>query len=468
MSGSRSSTAVFARIATISLLLLPVLTEEVPRGAALPRAAAPSYIVTDLGTLGTVQSAEAFDVNEAGQVVGRASNRAFLWQGGSKMDLGTLPGGTSASASGLNEVGQVVGSSNFALGSPQRAVRWQGGTITNLTPDIAATDGSSATAINESGQIVGNISNGIAFLWEGGTRTPLGHLGGGSAFVSDINDSRIAVGSSSTGLVGHPFRWQNGVMTDLGLLPGDEDGGAAGINRDGLIVGSSGRTDPDTYESFYKAVLYSNGSMTALPVPSTEVYAGDINDFGTVVGSMRAAGGFSNFHGWIYVDGTVTNLNHLIPQGSGLHIAYAHSINNAGQIAATAFDDRGHYHAVLLTPGTAAPPAPGITIFDVAVTEGQNGAKTVSFSVRLSFASAGDVTVGYSTANGSATAGSDYDAASGTLTIPAGQQIRTIDVIVRGDRKREPDEIFYVNLSNPVGASIVDGQAQGVLRNDDK
>jgi probable HAF family extracellular repeat protein len=464
MAGSRSSTAVLARVATISLLLVPALATEVPRGAPLPRAAAPSYTVIDLGTFNNVQSAEAFDVNEAGQVVGRASNRAFLWQGNSKVDLGTLAGGTSASASGLNEVGQVVGSSNFALGSPQRAVRWQGTTITNLTPDLPSSEGSTADAINESGQIIGNIGYGIAFLWQNGSRKPLGHLGNGLSFASDINDNGIVVGSST----GHPFAWQNDVMTDLGLLPGDEDGGAAAINSAGQIVGSSGRTDPDTYESFYKAFIYSNGSMTALPVPSTEAYAGDINDFGTVVGSMRAGGGFSSFHGWIYADGVVTNLNNLIPQGSGLHIRTAHSINNAGQIAATAFDAQGHYHAVLLTPGSSPPPAPGITIFDVSVTEGQNGAKTVSFSVRLSFAAASNVTVAYSTANGTATAGSDYDAAAGTLTIPAGQLIRTIEVTVRGDRKREPDEVFYVNLANPAGATITDGQALGTLRNDDK
>ena len=75
---SRSSTEVLARVAAILLLVLFVLATEVPRGVA------PSYIVTDLGTFGTVQSAEAFEVNESGQVVGRASNRAFLWQGGSK------------------------------------------------------------------------------------------------------------------------------------------------------------------------------------------------------------------------------------------------------------------------------------------------------------------------------------------------------------------------------------------------
>ena len=172
--------------------------------------------------------------------------------------------------------------------------------------------------------------------------------------MSDINDSGVAVGTST----GRPFAWQNGVMTDLGLFPGDEDGGAAAINSAGDIVGSSGSTDPETYEQSYRAFLYSNGVMTALPVPSTEAFAGDINDSGTVVGSMRAGGGFSNFHAWVYIDGTVTNLNHLIPQGSGLHIAYAHAVNNAGQIAATAFDAQGHYHAVLLTPGTDPPPSP--------------------------------------------------------------------------------------------------------------
>ncbi len=467
MAGSRSSTSVPARVATISLLMLSAL-------ATVPRGAVPSYSVTDLGSFGTVQSAQAFDVNDAGQVVGRAATSAFLWENGAKTALATL-GGHAGIANALNEAGQIVGHSTFATLSPGRAVLWQNGTVTNLTPDLPSTESSSAIGINESGQIVGNIGYSVGFFWENGARTSLGHLGGGGTFASDINDSGLVVGASYTsemtplGLMQHPFVWQNGVMTDLGLLDdSDEDGGAAAINNLGQIVGSSGSTDPETYAQSYRAFLYSNGVMTALPVPSSEAFAGDINDSGTIVGSMRAGGGVSNFHGWIYVDGTVTNLNHLIPQNSGLHIAYAHAVNNAGQIAATAFDAQGHYHAVLLTPGTAAPPSPGVTVFDVSLSEGQSGTGTASFYVRLSFASASDVTIAYSTANGTATAGTDYDAKSGTLTIPAGQSIRTIDVTVRGDRKREPDEVFFMNLVNPSGATIVDGQGAGILRNDDR
>jgi probable HAF family extracellular repeat protein len=111
MAGSRCSPAVLVRVATSSLLTLFAVVTAVARGAAA------SYTVTDLGTCGTVQSAEAFEVNGAGLVVGRASNRAFLWQGSSKTDLGTL-GGPSAAANALNERDHIVGYSTFATGSP--------------------------------------------------------------------------------------------------------------------------------------------------------------------------------------------------------------------------------------------------------------------------------------------------------------------------------------------------------------
>ncbi|HEY7499034.1 MAG TPA: Calx-beta domain-containing protein [Vicinamibacterales bacterium] len=470
MTASRSSTALFARFAAIALILSSSFGTESPRGAA------PPYTVIDLGTFGTVQSAQALEVNDAGQVVGVAGgNKAFLWQNGVKTQLGALAGGSASSALAVNEAGHAVGHS--ALTTPPtgaHAVLWSNGGITDLTPDLPANQTAMATGINEDGVIVGNIFSSSAFIWENGVRTALGDLGGGGTAANDINDSGVVVGASSTGVLlplgfmAHPFMWQNGVMTDLGLLPGDEDGGASAINRSGQIVGSSGRTDLETYESFYKAFLYSNGVMTALPVPSWEAYAGDINDAGVVVGTMRAGGGFSNFHAWVYIDGAVTNLNTLIQPGSGLHIAYANSINNAGQIAATAFDAQGHYHAVLLTPGDGPPPMPMVSIADAFVFEGNTGTQNAGFLLNISPMTTGPVTVRYATANGTAIAGSDYDAVSGTVTIPAGRTTWAVYVTVRSDRKREPDEVFYVNLSNPNGGTIGDAQGVGTIRNDDR
>ena len=89
------------------------------------------------------------------------------------------------------------------------------------------------------------------------------------------------------------------------------------------------------------------------------------------------------------------------------------------------------------------------------------------FTVSLTSASSSDVSVHYATADGTATAGSDYTAKSGTLTIPAGSTSGIIQVPIRGDTSVEADETFFLNLSSPVNASIADAQGQGTILNDD-
>jgi hypothetical protein len=76
------------------------------------------------------------------------------------------------------------------------------------------------------------------------------------------------------------------------------------------------------------------------------------------------------------------------------------------------------------------------------------------------------VTISYATANGTATAGSDYQGVSGTLTIPAGQTSGTITVQVSGDRLAEPNETFFVNLSNP-NYGFSDSQGMGTILDDE-
>jgi hypothetical protein len=101
------------------------------------------------------------------------------------------------------------------------------------------------------------------------------------------------------------------------------------------------------------------------------------------------------------------------------------------------------------------------------VDEGNGGTTNATFTVRLSAVSSHAVTVGYSTANGTATAGSDYVAQSGSLRFPAGQTSKTIVVAVRGDTAVEPNETFFVNLGNPAGAILADAQGRGKITTDD-
>ena len=109
-----------------------------------------------------------------------------------------------------------------------------------------------------------------------------------------------------------------------------------------------------------------------------------------------------------------------------------------------------------------------LTIADKTVNEGDNGTTIASFTVTLSPAAASTVTVDYATANGTASAGSDYVANSGQLTFTPGQTSQTIQVTVNGDNTDEgASENFVVNLSNASGANIVDSQATGTITDDE-
>ena len=78
------------------------------------------------------------------------------------------------------------------------------------------------------------------------------------------------------------------------------------------------------------------------------------------------------------------------------------------------------------------------------------------------------MTVSYATAAGTATTPSDFQTVSGTLTFPVGVSTKTITVAVVGDRVRERNETFYVNLSNPSpNAYTGDGQGVGTIVDDD-
>jgi hypothetical protein len=113
------------------------------------------------------------------------------------------------------------------------------------------------------------------------------------------------------------------------------------------------------------------------------------------------------------------------------------------------------------------PLAPRLSVGAAAVYEGDTGVANLTFTVSLSAPAAVPVTVQYSTSDGTATAGIDYTATSGTASFPVGETAFVVNVPVVGDTLEEANETFTLVLANPGGASIAFGEGQGTILNDD-
>jgi probable HAF family extracellular repeat protein len=292
-------------------------------------------LMTDLGTLGGPDSFASWRLNERGEVGGTAETTTpdpfaedfcgfgthliclpSVWQKGVPTPLSTL-GGNNGFAAGVNSRGQVVGQAENSTPDPTceapqvfqfKPVVWEKDQVQELPTFPGDPDGFAAT-INDRGQIAG-VSGSCttpfhALLWQNGTVTDLGSLGGTVNFADDINNQGQVAGFSNLpgDATNHAFLWQNGVMTDLGTLPGDVSSSGDGINSKGQVVGGSFDIDGNG-----RAFLWQNGAMT--------------------------------------------DLNTLIPADSPLFLIEATgTINSRGEIAGFALQiNTGEVHAFLATP----------------------------------------------------------------------------------------------------------------------
>lgn len=112
-----------------------------------------------------------------------------------------------------------------------------------------------------------------------------------------------------------------------------------------------------------------------------------------------------------------------------------------------------------------------LSIANISISEGNSGTKNATFTVSLDAAATQDITVHYTTSDGSGTSGAknggDYNAVSGDLTFHTGDQHATFTVAVIGNTTAEPDKTFNVDLSNPVNATLGTSHATGTILNDD-
>jgi len=232
------------------------------------------------------------------------------------------------------------------------------------------------------------------------------------------------------------------------------------------VTGLTGSLNPST--SGDQIIAYQGSAASATPLFALDfadgnaTYAGDATNSNTsAIPTGLAAGStalaFATDNG-AYVGSTTGTKAEIL---SAIANSANWSLDDANPVA--------YKTGFTVTDGGV--PSANISISDVTLTEGDSGDQVMTFTVTRTNTS-GAFTVDFATADGSALAGSDYDATSGTLTFTAGGPAsQTISVIVHGDATPEPNEAFTVNLSNLVvtsgAAAIVDGLGQGAIINDD-
>lgn len=250
----------------------------------------------------------------------------------------------------------------FAAARPSLA---QAYTLTDLGLPAGYTS-SSAKAVNDKGQVTGEISHGTqfshAFLYSDGKMTDLGTLPDFTDSVGNaINGSGEITGvatradptdkSANPALIVHAFMTGAGALHDLRPL-GKALYMSSGINRAGQVVGGV-----ITLRDQDRAFVYHDGRVTVLDELIVKAGAGwklqeadGINDGGDIVGSGFHSGAL---HAFLYHGGEVTDLNRFLPGGTDWVLERAEGINTKGDIVC--IGKRGQTsHAFLFSGGVMA------------------------------------------------------------------------------------------------------------------
>lgn len=483
-------------------------------------------LIRDLGTLGLVES-YAFDVNASGVVVGEARaqdgaySRAFVWRNGVMINLGTM-GGASSSASAINDAGQVVGwaygPQNIPItflinpedtngdGTPDRWSRdVNADGINDLMVVLPGFDAGYNADINASGQITGSGA-----LWT--PHQPNGTTG--TVFAPDpsfaayaLNNAGVLVGATGWGThdggEGNPGYGgtnaailENGVVVELFTrIPVGEGVGmdaAAEINDQGWIVGNTSSfwnglygagfllipsNKPSIHVS-HPTVSEDPGASAQFMVTLSNAYDQHVTvNYATVDGSATAGADYQAVAGVLtFAPGETAKSVHV-----AIHDDVVGESTESFQLqlsnpmnAIITYADYGVGTAIILDNE----PKLSITPF-LSIEEGNSGTSSLVFNVTLSTPSHAPVSVNYRTSDGeyswwyydyilpAATAGSDYQFASGTLTFNPGQTAKTITVAVIGDTVIEDDEYFSLDLFGATGAEISSAHATGLIIDND-
>ncbi len=236
------------------------------------------------------------------------------------------------------------------LGGPNSSINWNG------INDRGEAVGMSETSVPDpNGEDIcgfGTHLTCLPFLWQNGFMSALPAVGGNNGQASAINNRGQVAGYAENGVVDStcppgitnnridlPVVWDKGKAQALPTIVGDPDGVAFGINNQGQAVGYSGTCTAANY-----GVVWENGTATALPDlgdPGAIAYA--INGRGQIVGQAVNSDGTPLAALW--ENNTVTSLGGLLP---GDVATFATSINNRGQVVGSSFNSENSWSRGLI------------------------------------------------------------------------------------------------------------------------
>jgi probable HAF family extracellular repeat protein len=329
--------------AVLAVLVLAFSSSE-------PIVAAPSYNVIDLGAISGNSPGEAFSVNEAGQVTGWSGDSCFFYANGTMTSIGTL-GGYNCAAWSINSSGHITGDSDTAGGGYPRAFIYSNGTMTSLGtfPDGVSSYGN---AINDKDEVAGWAYTAEhaehAFLYRDGKMNDLGTLDGyRQSYGKGINNLGHVVGTSyAEDGRQSAFLYDGQQMINLNdrIDPGLHWTFyyASAVNDNGQIAGVAAIDGKD------HAIIYDNGIATDLGLLPGGQFADPwgMNLAGEVVGYCQTTSGV---HGFLYSNGSMTDINSLIDPASGWNLFVARDINDAGWIVGSGIRD-GIQRAFMMVP----------------------------------------------------------------------------------------------------------------------
>lgn len=291
-------------------------------------------------------------------------------------------GGTASVANGITNRGWVTGQANLqgdqvghaflwrkrsgmtdlgTLGGPNSGVFWPVKDDRGLIAGVSEI--STIDPLNENFCGFGTGFICLAFLWQDGQMTPLATLGGNNGYATGVNNRGQAVGYAETGtqdpscIAPQVFDWEGviwgpkqGEIHVLLPLAGDSVGAGIAINDEGQVVGGSGICAPVSGTISLHAVLWQDGS----PIDLGSL-GGAVNNAGTGINNKHQVIGFSDLagdiieHAFLWSEETGIQDLGALP---GDFSSSAFGINNQGQVVGQSCDQSGNCRAVLWQNGT--------------------------------------------------------------------------------------------------------------------